>query len=456
MRPLVATVRFRITALATAAVVATLLTAGFSIVTLQRRLLSENLKDSIEQRSQDVAGLVTAGRLPEVLAGGEDTLVQVTGRGGVILASPGLADRPPMAGAVQGRVESIQTIEGLLGPGENFRVLSRRVEGPDGVVVHVAGSLGDLEESTRDLTIALAAVVPATGMVLAALIWWIVGRTLSLVEAIRSDVAEIGGRDLRRRVIEPDGDDEIARLARTMNAMLERVEDASLRQQAFVADASHELRSPLARIRSELEVDLLYPATADPRATHRSVLAEVDGLAHLVEDLLHLARSDGTTGLRRDDPVDLDDIVFGVVERARPASKVAFDVTGVTAAQVRGDAGLLSRAVANLLDNSVRHATGSVSLSLAENQSEAVLTVADDGTGIPAERREWVFERFTRVDDARHRATGGSGLGLAITRDIIDRHGGTVIVDPDFGPGARFVVTLPLFAGDESGKLNDL
>lgn len=446
-----ATVRFRITALATAAVMATLVTAGFSIVALQRRLLSENLKDSIEQRAEDVAGLVTAGRLPEVLAGGEDTLVQVTGRDGVILASPGLGDRPPMADVVAGQVESIRTIEALLGPGQNFRVLSRRVEGPDGVVVHVAGSLGDLEESTRDLTIALAAVVPATGMVLAALIWWIVGRTLQPVEAIRSDVADIGGRDLRRRVIEPDGDDEIARLARTMNAMLERVEDASLRQQGFVADASHELRSPLARIRSELEVDLAHPGTADPTATHRSVLAEVDGLAHLVDDLLHLARGDGTTGLRRDYPVDLDDIVFGVIERARPASKVAFDVTRVTAAQVCGDAGLLSRAVTNLVENAIRHATDSVTLSLAANQSEAVLTVADDGTGIPAERREWVFERFTRVDDARQRATGGSGLGLAITRDIIERHGGTVTSDPDFGPGARLVVTLPLFADDAPG-----
>ncbi len=123
--------------------------------------------------------------------------------------------------------------------------------------------------------------------------WWLVGRTLRPVEAIRAGVGEIGGSDLHRRVPVPPGDDEVARLARTMNDMLGRVESSAERQQRFVADASHELRSPLTRIRSELEVDLAHPAGADPTATHRSVLDEVDGLQRLVDDLLLLARIDG-------------------------------------------------------------------------------------------------------------------------------------------------------------------
>jgi signal transduction histidine kinase len=279
------------------------------------------------------------------------------------------------------------------------------------------------------------------------LIWWLVARTLRPVESIRREVADISGQNLHRRVPEPSTGDEIARLAHTMNAMLDRVEEAAERQQRFVADASHELRSPLTRIRSELEVDLGDPGTADLVATHRSVLDETEKLQRLVDELLFLARSDAFEHHDRHSvAVDLDDTVLRETQRLRGTSTIPIDISGVSAAQVRGDPSDLTRVVRNLTDNAVRHAHSTVTIALSEHGGHAVLTVADDGPGIPPERREEAFERFTRLDEARAATDGGTGLGLAITREIVERHGGTIVVDPHHAAGARFVVELPLAA----------
>jgi signal transduction histidine kinase len=290
----------------------------------------------------------------------------------------------------------------------------------------------------------LAVVVPILLIVLGALIWYLVGRTLRPIEAIRAEVADIGATDLHRRVPEPPGDDEVARLARTMNEMLDRVEAANERQQRFVADASHELRSPLTRMRSELEVDLAHPERADLMATHRSVLDETTHLQHLVDDLLHLARSDERVPVGGREPVDLDDIVLSEAQRVRTETAGKVDVTRVSAAQVRGDPQQLARAVRNLTDNAARHARSMITFTLAEREQTAVLTVADDGPGIPADQTERIFERFTRLNDARTSGSAGAGLGLAITRDVVQRHGGTVGVDAEYERGTRFRVTLPL------------
>jgi signal transduction histidine kinase len=330
---------------------------------------------------------------------------------------------------------------------DELRLLSRRVQiGGTAYVIHVGTDMDDIEEGAEVLTHLLAGVIPVVTVLLGLVVWWLVGRTLRPVEAIRSGVAAMGGSDLDHRVPVPPGDDEIARLARTMNSMLDRVEEARRRQQRFVADASHELRTPLTRIRSELEVDLAHPP-ADPADTQRRVLGEAVEMQRLVDDLLHLARSDAGAAAGTVAPVDVDDLVLREARRLRERGRVAVDVSGVSAAQTVGHAADLGRMVRNLAENAERHATSTVRFGLAEHDDTVELVVADDGPGIPPEDRDRVFERFTRLDGARAREGGGAGLGLAIVQEIVTRHHGTVAiadaVGSDDGAGARLVVHLP-------------
>ncbi len=449
LRGSTATVRFRITILATVVVLAVLGIGSVALIVAQRQTLTQGLDEGISQHLDQIQALVGAGQVPTILTGlgDDDTVAQVVLIDGTVIASsanvlgmPPIIDGPP-----DGWTETLSTIELGIDTESSFRLLSRRVDGPDGPrVIHVAAILDEVDQSARVVASSLTVVVPSAAAILALLVWWLVGRTLRPVEAIRAEVDDIGSGDLARRVSEPHGGDEIARLARTMNAMLDRVEAAARRQQGFVADASHELRSPLTRIRSEIEVDLAHPGGADLAATHRSVLEETTALERLVADLLHLARSDVGAGSLRRDALDLDDIVLSEGLRLRTSRRVTVDLSHVTAAQVQGDADQLARVVRNLLDNAARHAAESVTVTLVERDSEAVLAVADDGPGIPADQHEKVFERFTRLDDARDQASGGTGLGLAICRDIVGRHGGTIVIDGSHRPGARFVVTFPL------------
>jgi heavy metal sensor kinase len=452
---LTGTVRFRVTALATLAVLAVLLVAGIGLVTAQRALLVDGLDESLEDRVDTIADLAEAGTLPDTIPSllDDDDIVQVVSDDGrVVAASSNAAEAPPIAEPPEpdgdGDGETVRTIDGLGEDGESFRVHSESVDGPTGaLVVHVAANLEDIDESIRVLRTSLLVAVPVVVAVLAVLVWWLVGRTLRPVEAIRREVADLGGSDLDRRVPVAAGDDEIARLARTMNGMLDRLEDSARRQQRFVADASHELRSPLTRIRTELEVDLAHRETADLAATHRSVLEEAAGMQRLIDDLLQLARSDARAVPLRRDVVDLDEIVLRQARRIRAGERVEVDVTGVGAAQVTGDREQLTRAIGNVVDNAVRHATTGVALTVAERDGTAVLTVADDGPGIPATDRDRVFERFSRLDDARTRGDGGTGLGLAIAKAVVERHGGTIEVDPSTAVGTRFVIRLPCALG---------
>lgn len=440
------TVRFRVTALATFAVLAVLVVTGIVLVDSQRRTLMSNIDEGLVQGSASLEQALAAG-VPSFLGGfgDDDSVAQVVSADGRVLASTAnVAGRGPITEMAADAAPPIYTAEGLPHDQAEFRILARRVETTQGsMVLLVASTLGDVEESADALDTSLALAVPAVSGLLGALVWWLVGRTLLPVEIIRAEVARIGGSDLHRRVPEPGTGDEIDRLAVTMNSMLDRTEKAVTRQQRFVADASHELRSPLTRIRAELEVDLTAANDADLRATHRSVLEEAVALGDLVEDLLHLARSDAGTAPARLEPVDLDDIVLTHARGLRAQGRVEVDTTGVGAARVQGDPHQLHRAIGNLAENAARHATSKVTFSTVEHDGVAEVTVGDDGPGIPESARELVFNRFTRLDDARTAASGGAGLGLAITRDIMARHGGTVVVDPRHHPGARIILTIP-------------
>ncbi len=391
--------------------------AGAGLVIVQRRVLTEALDESIVDEAAAIAAEVEAGDLSPTLTGlgDDDTLAQVVDANGEVLAASRTAgDRPAIADAPTGDDEELSTVDGLVEDEGAYRLVSLPVDGPDGpVTVHVAAPLDDVTDSTALLTASLLIAVPLATASLAALTWWLVGRTLRPVEGIRREVADIGATHLNRRVPEPATDDEIARLARTMNEMLDRLETSVARQQRFVADASHELRSPLTRMRSEVEVDLAHPDRSDPRATHRSVLEEVIGLQRLVDDLLHLARADAGADPIVRQPIDLDDLVLRDARRLQAESDVEVDVSAVGAARVEGDPRQLARAVANVGDNAVRHAASRVALSLAADTDRAVLAVTDDGPGVPAEQRERIFERFARHDESRTRDVRRhrSGLG---------------------------------------------
>jgi signal transduction histidine kinase len=437
-RRLTGSLRFRITALAALAVLLVLAAAGVGLVLTHRAVLTDSLDESLEDRAEAIADQLAAGDtvdrrdLPS-----DDVVVQVVARDGTVLASsPGI----PSTRLWSQTPERSSVVDGDLPDGRGAaRVLALPV---DGGTVYVAGTLEDVDGSTAALLRSLAVAVPVSTTLLAGLVWWLVGRVLRPVEAIRAEVDRISAGRLDRRVPEPPTADEIARLANTMNAMLGRLADASEEQRRFVADAAHELRSPLARIRAQLEVDAAHPATADPDATRASVLDETARLQRLVDDLLLLARGDaGALDPVRAGPVDLDDVVERLAAERRGLPPT-IDTRRVRPVQVRGEEAQLRRAIANVLDNAVRHARSTVTVTLVERGGQAVLSVADDGPGIPAEQRERVFERFTRLDDARS-ADGGAGLGLAIARDIAVRHGGGLAVDCSATSGAVLVFTLP-------------
>jgi signal transduction histidine kinase len=327
---------------------------------------------------------------------------------------------------------------------ETYRVWALRGQAPSGpVIVYVGTSTESVAETIATVRRTLVIGLPPLLGLLAAASWTLAGRALRPVEDIRSRVADITAHALDRRVPVPALRDEVGRLAETMNAMLDRLEAASDRQRKFLADASHELQSPLASLRIQLEVAMAHVESTDWPATVSGLLAEIQRMERLVRDLLFLARTDESSSLGRIEPVDLDDIVLEEAARLRPATRVEVDTSDVSAAPVSGNRDELTRLVRNLLENATQYATSAVRVSLSLQNGDAHLAVEDDGPGIPPDQRQQIFGRFTRLDQARRRdGSGGTGLGLAIAKEIADRHGGSLWVE-EASPGARFVAALP-------------
>ena len=329
-----------------------------------------------------------------------------------------------------------------------FEQTRRTADTPTGRYTVVAAvPIDEVQRSVDAVTQALWVALPVLVGVVALAAWWFVGRALRPVEAIRAQAAAIGGATIHRRVPEPDTDDEIGRLARTMNAMLARLEAASTRQRQFVSDASHELRSPVAAIRADLEVALAEGEAADWPDVARAALAEEHRLERLLADLLLLASADEAAPRSPGRPVDLAAVVADEAGRPR---RVPVEVVGAgRPAPVAGSEAQLARVVTNLVDNAARHARAEVRVTVAVAPARrgaparARVTVDDDGPGVPPGDRRRVFERFTRLDDARSRDEGGAGLGLAVVRSIVERHGGAVWVEDSPLGGARLVVEMP-------------
>jgi signal transduction histidine kinase len=327
-----------------------------------------------------------------------------------------------------------------------FRILAVGVGTPGGArIVVVAQSLRPVVESAEVMTETLTWGMPALVVIVGLATFVFVGRSLRPVEAIRRRVATITAEQLHARVPVPPARDEVAALAATMNAMLDRLEAAAEAQRRFVADASHELRSPLATVQVGLDY-LAAQRTGAPdlRQLHR-LQAETERMGRLVADLLLLARVDEHGLVLRHDDVDLDDLVYAERERLQVQHPGLSVVARVEPVRVRGDAARLERALRNLGDNAARHAVSRVTLSVRADSGGAHLTVADDGPGIGPDDRQRIFERFVRLDSSRAREDGGSGLGLPISREIVAGHGGEIGVAERNGPaGAVLHIRLPL------------
>jgi signal transduction histidine kinase len=278
--------------------------------------------------------------------------------------------------------------------------------------------------------------------------WWIARKALRPVGQMATRADRIGIHDLSERIAVPRVRDEVGHLARTLNAMLARLEEGVEARQRLVADASHELRAPLAAMRSELEVSLRHDALGDQsRAVLASVRDEVVRMGRTVDNLLTLARVDeGRLELLLREQ-DLREVAEAVVRTQRAAAEQA----GVDLV-IEGDAGSaavdrdrIEQVMSNLVDNSIRFAPpgSEVHLSLWRSATEAGFRVSDDGPGVPADARQRIFERFAHQDPTRARS-GGAGLGLAICREIVRAHGGRIWIEDRQPHGSAFVVALPL------------
>jgi signal transduction histidine kinase len=295
-------------------------------------------------------------------------------------------------------------------------------------------SLAEVRHSMKTLWSGLRLGIPLVVLAVALVAWFLAGRALRPVEAMRQEVETISATTLQRRLREPRSHDEVARLARTMNSMLERLQASRDHERQFLSDASHELRSPLASMRAQLETGS-WTSDAD------GVKAEAARLAHIVDDLMDLAKADEAAPPSTE--TDLDEVVLEEVAAIAPTSPITIGTANVGAARLIGDRQALARMVRNLVENAGRHATRNVDVALTNVDGKVTLTVDDDGEGIAEEDRSRLFERFTRTDSSRSRDTGGVGLGLAVVRATARRHGGDVQYETGPSGGARFIVTLP-------------
>ncbi|KUL38948.1 histidine kinase [Streptomyces sp. NRRL F-4489] len=475
--------RTRTTLASTLVVALALVAAGAAVLAVLQRNLVESAGLQAEVAAREVATQVAVGtpfdhlELPDE----DDRPVQVVAADGTVLAAGDhLRHAPPMARFARAphRPEdtdddrdddddddhapargsaaadaSFRTLPLTLhddhhAAGQEFRVAALLATAPSGrtVTVYAGASLDTERQAVGGVRDAMLLGLAPLLLVVAGVTWLVTRRALRPVEAIRAELAEIMGGDLSRRVPQPASRDEVARLARTTNATLAALEKSVERQRQFVADASHELRSPIASLRTQLEVARAHPD-----------LLELDGLIEdtvrlerVASDLLLLARLDAGERPRAErlDLAELvrDELAHRTGDRLPVTAALPDAPVPVSASRTQ-----LARVLGNLLDNAQRHAGSAVRVAVRHGDGGTVaLDVTDDGPGVPPADRERIFTRFIRLDDARTRDEGGAGLGLAIVRDVVHRHGGRIAVGDADGGGARFTVTLPAASASAS------
>ncbi|MFA3874744.1 ATP-binding protein [Streptomyces sp. MMCC 100] len=472
MSRLFGSVRARATLAATLVVAVALVAAGTAVLLSLRSNLLGEAGTQAERSARDVATELAVGtRYTELNLDVDDRPVQIVDEEGVLVAasedleritgtgvdavkpqptaSPSGEDAADddadddddsgealEAGEIGERTTVSDGTATIDGDTEDYRFAAVPVETRRGdhLTVYAGAPLSAEHGAVNTALTVMLIGFPLLLAVVAWVTWLVTRRALRPVEGIRREMAAItASEDLARRVPVPGTHDEVARLASTTNETLAALESSVERQRRFVADASHELRSPIASLRTQLEVAAAHPELLDLDGAVEDTVR----LQRLAADLLLLARLDA--GERPADArVDLAALAREAAEGRRGVS-----VRGDAAVNVAGSRGQLGRVLANLLDNAQRHARSAVEVSVRRDGEAAVVAVADDGEGVPAADRERIFERFVRLDDARSRDDGGAGLGLAIARDVAVRHGGTLTVHDAPAGGALFELRLP-------------
>ena len=456
--------RARLTLTATLVVALAIGAAGVTLMLLLRDRLDAAADVADRDRVEVLLDQAVTGRLPSSLPVGPEGMAQVVGPDGEVLAaSVNSSVATPVVDAPAGPDPEVLVVRAPDDAEiETYRLWGRSAPGTDGPVTAWVGTgVEAAGEGSRSLLVLLLAGGPVLLLVLALLVWVVLGRALGRVDRMRGEVDAIDGAGedrLGSRLDEGGARDEIGRLARTMNRMLGRVEASIAQQRRLVADVSHDLQSPLAAQRATLEVALTSgePLQADDA---RALLAVTDEMESLVGDLLTLESLDAlgsgspeerarAVSLPR---LDLDDLVLEEVARVRLTSSVGVETSAVSAAEVRGRSTDLRRAVRNLLENALAHATSEVRVSVtrtpgtAEDGAWVEVRVVDDGAGIDPVDHERIFDRFVRVESARSPGRSGTGLGLPIARRVAQTHGGTleVVTGNDERPGAHLLLRLP-------------
>lgn len=421
----------------------------FLSTTLHNRLL-DNFDTTLNARAVDRASLIAGGATPADLTNSlvQESLVWIGTTTGQTLASAGnlVVNGPPAGTATGVRSASLQIkdSDGTIDY-ETVRVATVAARNPDGdtVLVSVGGELDSVNDPVSRMRFLLLLGSPALTALVMMLVWLTASRSLRSVENIRSTASRIHGDNRDERIEVPSTGDEIERLAVTVNMMLDRLEADHERQQQFVGDASHELKSPITNMRAELDttvsIDPEWPATRD------RLIVQTDRLGAIISDLLVLAARDEEVEFDSE-MIEFDDLVLAETETAVRPSDLNVDVWDMESATVRGNAEHLRRAVRNILENAVRHANSTIKVEMHRRDGSVEVTISDDGAGILEADRERVFERFARLDDARARDQGGTGLGLAIARETLERFGGSVRISESESGGAMVTIVLPIAA----------
>lgn len=423
------------------------------LVIVQENMLIRNLDSSGLLRISDIQSLLTDNVLPpQITIFGDDSgFVQLLdSKGTVVSTTKNIAGEealivPPVFSGSKGEV---LTENRIINAFDNipFRLITKNITVRNKNYSVIAGyslvkTISTIHYLIK-LLIALNLLVTALVFIVT---WFVTKGALRPVEKMRSEVDQLSAKDLSKRVSVPESRDEISRLGRTLNSMLDRLEISDQRQRRFVSDASHELRNPLAGMRTQLEVELLYPEPSEVERGRQSLLRSTLRLQELTEDLLVLAVSDSQKESVKREEIDLAELVLQEVKNFSISSGVQLDTSKMETVLIWGDASQLRRAFINLLENANRFADSEVEISVHIDEKWAYLDVNDNGPGIPAADRDRIFERFSRLDNSRSRHEGGTGLGLAITKQIVLSHGGEIGVLEE-KVGAHFQIRLPLNA----------